>query len=90
MPRAVKGVTFMSGTNSGPKGVSTLVSVACTRQVPKNESGKVRSDGPPPRDVQALSTACGKALAYRQSCFCSLSQMTAFGIISCIKDASHP
>ena len=56
--------TFKSGTKSGPSGVSTLTRVVCTFQVPRNSSGKVRSEGPPPKDDQALSTASGNRLAY--------------------------
>ncbi len=56
--------TFKSGTKSGPSGVSTLTRVVCTFQVPRNSSGNVRSEGPPPMDDQALSTASGKRLAY--------------------------
>ena len=56
--------TFKSGTKSGPSGVSTLTRVVCTFQVPRNSSGKVRSEGPPPMDDQALSTASGNRLAY--------------------------
>lgn len=55
--------TFKSGTKSGPSGVSTLTRVVCTFQVPRKSSGNVRSEGPPPMDDQALSTASGKRLA---------------------------
>ena len=69
--------TFMSGTYSGPKGVSTLVRVACTRQVPRNSSGNVRSDGPPPMEDQALSTASGRMLACTHDQLAAHDQLTA-------------
>lgn len=66
--------TFKSGTKSGPNGVSTLTRMVCTFQVPRNSSGKVRSEGPPPRDDQALSTASGNRLAYAKTAVAESSQ----------------
>lgn len=60
---SINSCTFMSGTKSGPKGVSTLIRVFCTFHVPRNCSGKVKSEGPPPREDHALSTASGSRLA---------------------------
>ena len=68
--------TFKSGTKSGPSGVSTLTRVVCTFQVPRNRSGKVRSEGPPPMDDQALSTASGNRLAYANTAIAKRSSGT--------------
>ena len=54
------------GMNSRPRGVSILERVDSVSQCPRKWSGKMRSGGPPPTALQALSTACGRLTACKQ------------------------
>ena len=49
----------MFGTTSSPNGVSTFSRTDVTSHVPRNSSGKKRSDGPPPMASHALSAKPG-------------------------------